>query len=134
MMGYPLRKPFPAKPLGAWRRSDAPSCAKGFLARQERLLKGLREAGCSSAMICTLRLGEVSTQNDAIMIRQRGSKPVECGSAATLQRYLERRDELALDCSPAAPLIVDLAVSARARTRPRRRQARIAADKPLPRS
>ena len=25
-----------------------------------------------------------------------------------LQRYLERRAELALDCSPAAPLIVDL--------------------------
>ena len=42
------------------------------------------------------------------MIRQPGSEPVECGSAATLQRYVERRAELALDCSPAVPLIVDL--------------------------
>ena len=42
------------------------------------------------------------------MIRQPGSEPVECGSAATLQRYLERRAELALDCSLTAPLIIDL--------------------------
>jgi hypothetical protein len=42
------------------------------------------------------------------MIRSPDSEPVACGSAATLRRYLERRAELALDCSPAARLIVDL--------------------------
>src|SRR5215471_1173892 len=108
MAGCPLRKPFPAKPLGALRRFRRTLLLKGFLSRQERLLKGLREAGCSPAMICALRLCEVATQDGPIMIRQPGSEPVECGSAATLQRYLERRAELALDCSPAAPLIVDL--------------------------
>jgi hypothetical protein len=68
----------------------------------------LREAGYPPAMICALRLSEISTQDDVIVSRHHGSDPVECGLAATLQRYMERRGELALDCSPAAPLIVDL--------------------------
>ena len=81
---------------------------KGFFGRQERLLRELREAGCSAAAICALRLGEMSMQDDTIVIRQPSCAPVESGLAATLQRYLERRAEIALDCSPAAPLIVDL--------------------------
>ena len=66
---------------------------KGFLGRQERLLRALRAADCSAAAICALRLSDVS---------------VVSGSPETLQRYLERRAELGLDCSPNAPLIVDL--------------------------
>jgi len=81
---------------------------KGFLSRQERLLRDLRDAGCTPTWICALRLGEVSVQDDAIAIRQPGCAPVAGGSAAILQRYLERRVELALDCSPEAPLIIDL--------------------------
>jgi hypothetical protein len=42
------------------------------------------------------------------VIRQPGGAPAQCESAATSQRYLERRAELTLDCSLAAPLIVDL--------------------------
>jgi hypothetical protein len=42
------------------------------------------------------------------MISQLGDAPVEGGSAEALQRYLERRAELDLDCSPAAALILDL--------------------------
>jgi len=34
--------------------------------------------------------------------------PVERASAASLRRYLQRRAELGLDCSPTEPLIVDL--------------------------
>jgi hypothetical protein len=50
----------------------------------------------------------VSVQDDTIVIRQPGWAPVEGGSAAILQRYLERRAELALDGDRTAPLIVDL--------------------------
>ena len=106
--GLSFAEAFPGEATGSLEALRRTFLRKGFLSRQERLLKGLREAGCSPAMICALRLCEVATQDDAIMIRQPGSEPVECGSAATLQRYLERRAELALDCSPAAPLIVDL--------------------------
>jgi metal-sulfur cluster biosynthetic enzyme len=106
--GRPFAEAFPgegAGSLAALRRSFQ---RKGFLGRQERLLRELREAGCSPAVICTLRLCEVSVRDDTVVIRQPGCAPVEGGSADILQRYLERRAELALDCSPAAPLIVDL--------------------------
>ena len=63
---------------------------------------------CSPAVICALRLGEVSVQDDTILIRQPGCAPVKGGAAEILQRYLERLAELGLDCSLAAPLIVDL--------------------------
>ena len=106
--GLSFAEAFPGEAAGSLEALRHTFLRKGFLSRQERLLKGLRDADCAPAMICALQLGEVSTQDDAIMIRQPGSEPVKCGSAATLQRYLERRAELALDCSPAAPLIVDL--------------------------
>ena len=35
---------------------------KGFLVRQERLLRELRAAGCSPAAICTLRIGDISVR------------------------------------------------------------------------
>ena len=50
----------------------------------------------------------MSIEDDTILIRQPGCAPLESGSAAILQRYLERRAELALDCEPTSPLIVDL--------------------------
>src|SRR6266851_1178454 len=48
---------------------------KGFLGRQERLLRELREAGCSPAVICALRLGDMSVQDDRMVIRQPGCAP-----------------------------------------------------------
>jgi hypothetical protein len=71
-------------------------------------LRELRATGCSAEAICALRLGEVSVEDNAIVIRRADCPPVETGSAAVLQRYVQRRAELGLDCRPAAPLIVDL--------------------------
>ena len=81
---------------------------KGYFSRQERLLRELREAGCSTAAICALQIGDVTMQGDMIVIRPLGRAAIETGSAAVLQRYLQRRCELGLDCSSATPLIVDL--------------------------
>jgi metal-sulfur cluster biosynthetic enzyme len=106
--GRPFAEAFPGESAGSLEALRLTFLRKGFLSRQERLLRDLRDAGSSLAAICSLRLGEVSAQGDTIVIRRPGCAPVERGSAATLQRYLERRVELALDCSPAAPLIVDL--------------------------
>jgi hypothetical protein len=66
---------------------------KGFLVRQERLLRELRAAGCSPAAICSLRIGDMSVRDGV--------------AVAALHRYLERRAELGLDCRLTAPLIVD---------------------------
>ena len=47
-------------------------------------------------------------QDDAIVVQQPGCSSVQRGSAVSLQRYLDRRAELGLDCSLAAPLIIGL--------------------------
>jgi len=106
--GRTFAEAFPDQGAGSLAALRLTFLRKGFLSRQERLLRDLRGAGCAPAAICALRVGEVAMQGGALVIRQPGYAPVKCGSAAILQRYLERRAELALDCSPAAPLIVDL--------------------------
>ena len=74
---------------------------KGFLVRQERLLKDLRAAGCSPEAICALRIGDMSPRDGLAA----AASPAP--SADALRRYLERRAELGLDCTSTAPLIVD---------------------------
>jgi metal-sulfur cluster biosynthetic enzyme len=106
--GRPFAEAFPDEGAGSLAALRLTFLRKGYLSRQERLLRELRAAGCSAAAISALRLGEMSMQDDTMVIRQPGCAPVESGSAAILRRYMERRAELALDCSPAAPLIVDL--------------------------
>jgi metal-sulfur cluster biosynthetic enzyme len=106
--GRPFAEAFPGEGAGSLAALRLTFLRKGFLSRQERLLRELRDAGFSTATICALRLGEVSMQDDAIAIRQPGCAPVMSGSGAALRRYVERRAELGLDCSPATPLIIDL--------------------------
>lgn len=65
---------------------------KGFFARQERLLKALKDNGLSFEQIANLRTGDVEKARL---------------DARTASRYLERRAELELDCSESAPLMVD---------------------------
>jgi metal-sulfur cluster biosynthetic enzyme len=106
--GRPFAEAFPGEGAGSLAALRLTFLRKGFLGRQQRLLQELREAGFSPAVICALRLADVSTQDGAIVIRRPGCSPAAGGSAAILRRYLERRAELALDCSLAAPLIIDL--------------------------
>lgn len=80
---------------------------KGFLVRQERLLRDLRAAGCSPAVICGLRLCDMSVQSGIVLAKLPGAEPVEAGPAEALRRYLDRRAELGLDCAVTALLIVD---------------------------
>jgi len=106
--GRPFAEAFPGEGAGSLEALRLTFLRKGFLGRQERLLRELREAGCSPEIICALRLAEVSVHDNTIVIPQPGCALVEGGSAAILQRYLERRAELGFDCGLAAPLIVDL--------------------------
>ena len=45
---------------------------KGYLVRQERLLRTLREAGCSAATICALRQGDVVMKGGRLLIAPLG--------------------------------------------------------------
>src|SRR5262245_35770884 len=80
---------------------------KGFLVRQERLLRNLRAAGCSPAMICGLRLSDMSVRDGIVLAGPSGAAPVETGPAEVLRHYLDRRAELGLDCTLTGALIVD---------------------------
>ena len=82
---------FPGEGAGDLDRLRVTFLRKGFLVRQERLLQQLREAGRSPENISGLSV------SDAFHVAPR----------EVVERYLERRAELALDCSPGAPLIVD---------------------------
>jgi metal-sulfur cluster biosynthetic enzyme len=106
--GRPFAAAFPGEGAGSLEALRLTFLRKGYFSRQERLLRELREAGCSTAAICALQIGDVTMQGDMIVIRPLGRAAIETGSAAVLQRYLQRRCELGLDCSPATPLIVDL--------------------------
>jgi metal-sulfur cluster biosynthetic enzyme len=61
---------------------------KGFVARQERLTRSLRNAGWTVERLAAMRLGELPDTPEA-------------------RTYLERRAELGLDLSLEAPLVVD---------------------------
>ena len=64
---------------------------KGYFSRQEHLLRELKRNGLSFEQMAALRIGDVGTaQVDARVV----------------SRYLERRKDLGLDCSPMSPLIV----------------------------
>jgi metal-sulfur cluster biosynthetic enzyme len=106
--GRPFAEAFPGEGAGSLAALRLTFQRKGFFGRQERLLRALRAAGHSPGIICALRLGDASVQNDAIVIRQPEYAPVESGSAEVLLRYVERRAELGLDCADTAPLIIDL--------------------------
>src|SRR6516162_6900154 len=70
--GRPFAEAFPGEGAGSLAALRITFQRKGFLGRQERLLRELREAGCSPAVICALRLGEVSVEDDRIMLCRSG--------------------------------------------------------------
>ena len=106
--GKAFAEAFPAERAGSLAALRLAFLRKGFLVRQERLLRDLRAAGWSPAAICALRIGDLSIENDVTVVRQPGAEPRTGGPAATLRRYLQRRGELDLDCGAGAWLIVDL--------------------------
>jgi len=69
---------------------------KGFLIRQERLLRELLTRGLSMGDIAQLNIGTMA-------VGRHEFRP----EIASLPRYLERRAELGLDCSSHAALVVD---------------------------
>lgn len=81
---------------------------KGFLGRQERLLHALRSAGYTPEALCALRLSDALGPDGSCRLwvpqEGHGAPPL----ATTLQRYLARRAALGLDCTPTAPLVIDL--------------------------
>jgi metal-sulfur cluster biosynthetic enzyme len=106
--GTPFAEAFAAEGGGDLATLRETFLRKGFLSRQERLLRGLKDAGLTAADICALRIGDLSFVGDVCLVRCAGRQPVEVGPAETARRYLQRRADLGLDGSPTGALITDL--------------------------
>src|SRR5256884_7306468 len=106
--GTPFAEAFAAEGGGDLTSLRETFLRKVFTSRQERLLRGLKDAGLTAADICALRIGDLSFAGDACLARCADQKLVEVGPADTARRYLQRRGELGLDDSPTGPLITDL--------------------------
>jgi metal-sulfur cluster biosynthetic enzyme len=106
--GKPFPEAFPDEGCGSLAPLRAIFLQKGFTNRQAQLLQELRTAGFSPQAICALRVGDVTVQG-AVYLAQHGDyPPVPIGPAETLHRYLVRRAELGLPCTPSPPLLTDL--------------------------
>jgi len=82
---------------------------KGYINRQENLLRHLRKAGLSWLEISGLLIGDLQVEGEFCWVHRAGTPAVCAGPAKVAQRYLERRTQLGLGCSPSTPLISDLA-------------------------
>lgn len=81
---------------------------KGYLGRQERLVRQLSSAGLSFDEISALSLENIRSDAESGWLCRGGEAPVHVGPARGVLQYLERREMLGLDCSPKAPLVLGL--------------------------
>lgn len=81
---------------------------KGYIRRQERLLRNLKNAGLSLEEIAARRIGDVYFEDESCRIRRNDGRISDVGAAEVAHRYFQRRAEMDLDCSPTAPLIINL--------------------------
>ncbi len=98
---------FPGEALGNLDQLRSLFLRKGYLSRQDTFLRALREAGFSWQQIADLRIEDVALGEASCLVQCPGDGPVEL-AAETTGRYLERRSQIGLDCSPAASLMTDL--------------------------
>ena len=81
---------------------------KGYIARQEQLLRQLINAGLSYEEISSLRSADVIVDEESCWVRLDDAETVHVGQSLEARRYFERREGLALDCSPTGALMRDL--------------------------
>lgn len=81
---------------------------KGYIRRQERLLQNLKKASLSFEEIALLRISDLYVEDESYRIQRNDGRICNVGEAEVARQYFQRRAELNLDCSPTAPLIIDL--------------------------
>jgi len=80
---------------------------KAYTARQLRFLRTLLDVGLNGETICTLTLADLRVQDGQAQVYVAGAW-LTLADAAPMQRYLDQRAKLDLDCAPAAPLLLDV--------------------------
>jgi metal-sulfur cluster biosynthetic enzyme len=105
--GMSFEEAFPDEALGNLDELRLYFLHKGFLKRQEELLRELLRAGLSFGEIAVLDLGDLEVGGDFWRIRREDGHWSEIASTDAANRYLQRRAELGLDCSRTAALVTD---------------------------
>jgi metal-sulfur cluster biosynthetic enzyme len=80
---------------------------KGYLKRQEALVRCLRQCGCTWDDIAQLRLADFVCKARTGDVRRPNGQVVHVESVEMVRDYLRRRAELGLDCSDGALLMLD---------------------------
>lgn len=106
--GQPFAAAFPGEASESLEALRLTFLRKGFLSRQERLLRAFRAAGYTPEAICALRLSDAIAPDGVCRLTSPHAGQDTPDLAATLQRYLDRRAGLGLDGTPTALLMVDL--------------------------
>jgi metal-sulfur cluster biosynthetic enzyme len=82
---------------------------KGYVKRQEILLRRLRDTGLPFEAICALRVQDVSYQEEeAALLASQNEGGIRIEPATIVHDYLDRRAQIELDFRPEAALFVDL--------------------------
>ena len=81
---------------------------KGYLNRQEKLLRNLRAGGFTYEAIAALCIEDLRLNGESCGVRRDDRPEPHVLPASVARRYLERRAELGIDCSPTSPLVCDL--------------------------
>jgi metal-sulfur cluster biosynthetic enzyme len=120
--GHGFREAFPGEALEELDELRRRFLEKSFLARQEQLIRRLRQAGLHDEQIVELRVGDVVPQNEDVLVRSQESGVRSQESVATddgqqtrvrlaapdLEKYLRKRDGLGLPAEGASWLFSDL--------------------------
>ena len=81
---------------------------KGYVKRQEALVKRLLTAGFSHEEVTGLKVRSVSLQHGLCCITTDAGRTAQIQPAKIAQDYLERRAQIGIDCDAEAPLLVDV--------------------------
>ena len=81
---------------------------KGYVKRQEALLRRLRDANIPFEVICALRVKDVSYADEASLLSLSDGQVFRLEPDTITRDYLERRAQIGLDFRPEAALFVDL--------------------------
>ena len=81
---------------------------KGYVKRQEALLKRLLAADFSYEEVCQLKISAVHQQVGLCEVVSSDGRIVDIDPPVIAQDYLERREQIGLDCAPEAPLFVSV--------------------------
>lgn len=81
---------------------------KGYVKRQEALLRRLRDADLPFEAICALRIQDVSYQDGVALLTSQDGSVMRIEPDTIVRDYLERRAQIDLDFRPESALFVDL--------------------------